>query len=448
MRCSFRAAAAIVLAIAGLASTAVSQQSRILTLEAALELAREHNPDYRRALAQAGAADAAERHALGAMLPQLSVGLSTSMNQSRRFSGEDNFGQPIKRDDPLIFTGSSSNQSISLGQLTLFDGGQRFRQLRAARANGRAADADAVAVRARAEAQVSTAYFQAVRARDLIALEERLLASSRELLEATHRLLRVGSADPLDLLGAEVDVARRELSLDQARGDARKALLELGEQIGVRIDLGAELVDDLPESGESGTLDVEQLVATALARSPVIARSLAREEAARHQLSAARAARLPSVSLSASAGRSIGGNDYDAFMDLRPLDQSYGFGLFLNLPLFNGFTTSNNIAQARAQRIGASEELRAAQLQLEREIRGAAIDFEHAQRALALARRSAQLSRDRAELAQERYTLGGIGFKDLQDIVDRAAEAEREALAARLDLARARITLEEKAGGF
>jgi outer membrane protein len=169
--------------------------------------------------------------------------------------------------------------------------------------------------------------------------------------------------------------------------------------------------------------------------------------AAEQRLRVARADRFPVVSASASAGRSAYRSEYAALGELNPLDQSVGFGLTVSIPVFRQFRTSYTIEQARVQLELAREELRAERLAAERELRVALLDLKNAIAAAALAERAAELSRDRLELAREQFRLGSIPFTELQTILDRAAQAERDALNARFDLAEAQITLREKAAG-
>jgi outer membrane protein TolC len=91
-------------------------------------------------------------------------------------------------------------------------------------------------------------------------------------------------------------------------------------------------------------------------------------------------------------------------------------------------------------------DLRGAGLAVQRDVRQAAIDLLHAFRSLRLAEQNAELSRERQELTQEQYRLGGITFTELQNVIDRTAQAERQALEARFAFINARLVLEERLG--
>jgi outer membrane protein TolC len=94
----------------------------------------------------------------------------------------------------------------------------------------------------------------------------------------------------------------------------------------------------------------------------------------------------------------------------------------------------------------AQHDLRGARLTLERDVRSALIDLRNAYRSLQLAEENADLSRERQDLTQEQYRLGGVNFTELQNVIDRMAQAERQLLDARFQFITARLSLEERLG--
>jgi outer membrane protein TolC len=416
-----------------------------LTLAGALERARERNPAHRKALNDLPVAAAAERRALGGFLPDLRLSMGFNAYSSRTVTGEDDYGQPIALEDPIEFSRSSSSQGLSM-TIPIFAGGRRFAELSAARAETRVARAGVLAELARLDAEVARSYFTAVRYQRQAELEESLLESAAQHLEATRRLLAIAARDPLDLLGAEVEVARQERAVSDARAEATKAVLRLRELMGESGPESHVLADGLPALFDPSVFDLEQLVAAAVAANPGLARLEARETAADRQVSVARSGRWPTVNFNAGYGRSVGLAGTEALWELNPRNSNTSFGLSFSLPLFSQFQTSYQVAQARAGRDDAREDLRAARLLAEREVRAAVLDLQSAYEGAMLADRAASLAADRLEMARERYTLGTLSFTELRDVVDQGAAAEREALAARSRFAEALVALEERVG--
>jgi outer membrane protein len=423
-------------------------QGEPLSLQQALATAEDNNPAYRRALTEVATSQADVRRARGAFLPDVSLALRTSGSYNRTLTGVDPFGEVQERPGgALESNGSFNDQSISVSGFSLFDGGQRRRDLRAAHAGEQATAARVGSEEIRMRADVARRYWEAVRTDRTIRLEEELMSAARDRLEVTQALVRVGVRGPLDVLGAEVAVAEQEQALERARGEARTRQLDLRQAMGVIQGGWLRLTDEPPAVFDPSSLDTEALVAAALSSHPRIQRVDLTVLQSQQRYGSAKAGRLPRLSMGASMGRSQRYSDYGGLKDLNPLDQSLGVNFSLQVPLFSGYRTTYSIQSARAARDAATEDARGERLALEREVRGALIDLDNAYRAAQTAERTLGLNRQRLELAQEQYRVGALTLNDLTDAVERAARAERDVLRTRFEFATAMATLEERAGG-
>ena len=430
-----------------LAPVALSAQPapQPLSLTEALRLAERGNPRFRQSANDVDVAEAQRRQAYGGYFPSLSLTMGFNGNGSQTLTGEDDFGNPIRGDRRTIRS-SSAQQGLQLN-MTLFDGGARERRIGAAKENVRAAEADVTSQRAQLHAEVAAQYFRVQAAQARLALEERLLAAAREQLDAAERRYRIAAANREDVLGAEADAARAEAQLETARGDVQKAMLALRERIGLETSQPFVLTDSIPRPAADVALDADSLVRLAGARHPTLAAAQARTDAAHATARAARGVRWPSIAATASFSRSDRASDYGAFGDVDPRGtQGYGFGLQTSLPFFDRFQTGASIAQADATAEDARQQLRAERLRVEQEVRAATIDVENARRALRLGERAAALSRERVELARARYEAGALDFVQYQTVVRSSAEAERQEADARLQLALAWVTLQQRLG--
>jgi outer membrane protein len=419
---------------------------RELTLEEALRLAQEWNPAYRRALAQADASGADVLAATGQFLPNLNGSLGFDADRSTVATGQDDFGGNLELEQSRTIERSYSSQGLS-SQLTLFDGFQNINGLKGARAGSRAAHHGVDAQAAILDAEVKRRFYQSVRLQQLVAIEERLLGAREDELVATDRLFRVAAREQVDVLGAQVEVARQEQNLQSALGEAEKALLALGEIIGLEEVAEFEIVGGFPEVFDPELLDREELVARALRLNPGLQQAFENAARAGHEAASARGIRWPTIYATARFTRSVGQEGYGGLFQFNPQDNNMGLGLNLSFPLFTRFNTSQTIAQADMNRETADENLRETRLQLEREVRSAHIDVQNSYRQLQLAERSAELGRQRLAMAQEQYQLGSRSFTELQQIVNVSASDERSALTARLNYVTAVIGLEQLVGG-
>ncbi len=413
-----------------------------LTFREALDIARQRNPVYRRALNAVETADLTANQRRGALLPRADASLSFRGNNTRSFTALDEFGEPV---EGFVETTSSSASQSVFASVDLFNWAN-IQSWRAAQAETDASEASAAFQAAQLRTRVGVAYYDAVRAQQRITLEERRLEIAETQLEAIRELLRVAARQPTDVLGAEVDVATQEQELQRVRGEARKAMLSLQNELGVEGATDWALEEDFPPLFDPSGLDPDLLVEEASGSAPRVREAVARVDAADRSVGAARSARFPTVSLGGSVSRGDSRRDYAALFEMDPQNRALGFSISASLPLFSGLQTSAAIAQAEVRADDAREQLREARLQVGTEVRSALIDLENAHRAVELAERAHELAQQRLELGQEEYRQNSIDFTQLQTMVQQAAQAERSLLEARYNFLVARLTLEERVG--
>ncbi|MDH4043121.1 MAG: TolC family protein [Gemmatimonadota bacterium] len=416
-----------------------------LTLEDAIAIARERSPELAQARNSLDAQGSQVSAGFGSLLPTLTAQLSFGGSDSRTVSGLDDFGQPVEQEIVRRFQSSTSSQGLYTG-LTLFNGLRSLKTYSAAKASFTSAEENRLTVETRVDAETTRRFYDAIRTRQLIALEDRLLASAREQRDATSRLFRTASATQEDLLGAEADVASQELQLARAEGEAEKALLAVREQLALVEAISFAVTGEVPTAWDPASIDPDSLVAVAVRTHPDVARLDAAARAAHLRASAARGSYWPTVRLGASLSRSSNAVGYDALFNFNPQNRTLGFSLSLDWPLFQGFQTRAQVAQASADALNAEESLRAAKLAREREVRAALIDLQNAYRGVALAERATELSNERLRLSRERYAIGAITFANLQILIDRAAQEERQLINARYSFVAAAVTLNERVG--
>ncbi len=438
-----RCVLAVVLATAPLEA----QEPRVLSLEDALELARQNNPVLRQAINELELTPAGMRAAWGAFLPNLSLSLGTNVNLNRRLQAEDFFGNPIANPNVEWVTASSSSQSVS-AQIDLFEGGARFHQRGAERARGISRERRVEAEMTATWARVAESFYQTIRHSYLLELELAILEGKRVDLESTRRLFELAIGTRVDVLGAELQVQQQERAVRQAENEYAKAVLAL------RAETGATDGDDfttrgtLPEPFDPVALDEAGLIGRALEQSPVILQNRAEMDVGRASLSAVRSARLPTISLSTFFFQDAYGPEYKAAFKPFSSDSRYASArLSLSIPVFTGFSTERNIAEAQVQLANAEEQMRQTRLETERDVRSRLIDLRGAWDSYRLAERSSEIAEERLRLAREGYRLTTVTFSDLQLAIEGAANERRTAINARYDFAVARIALEQVVGG-
>jgi outer membrane protein TolC len=429
------------------ADAAGQQAPRTLTLDEAKRIAWTRNPGVRRAVTDLSLAELRQRQARNnVFLPQFGSGLNFSIGRFRRYTAEDFVGEPLA--DPYYAEAVSSSTSQRVGiSMQLFSIGS-WLQLGSAKASVRQSEQSMSVEMHRAGAEVERRFHSVLLADDAVRLEERFTNTARERLEAEKGKLAAGVSLPADMLGAEIEVLDQEMRLEQARGEALKARLQLLDALGITEDVELELVGAVPEAFDPAILADDAIVERSLRSSPQIRQAEVALENSRMQQRSARAFRWPSVSGSASYSRNRSTSGSDAFWELNPQNRGYDIGLQVSVPVpILRFNENLNIQSADLSHARVVEEDATTRASLERQVRAALIDLDNAWRSLQSAVRRAELSAERARLAGEQHRHGTITFIEFQQINDAEAQSQRGLVNSRVGFTNARIALEELLGG-
>jgi len=430
-----------------LADGAAAQTPRALTLDEAKRIAWTSNPEVRRAETDLTLAELRRRQAWNSVfLPDFGSGLNFSIGRFRRYTAEDFAGEPLP--DPYYAEAVSSSTSQSIGLSMQLFSFSSWLQLRNAQAGVRQSEQGRDVDMQRIGAEVERRFYRVLLADDGVRLEERFTETARERLAAEKGKLQAGVSLPADMLGAEIEVLDQEMRLEQSRGEALKARLQLLDVLGMTDNVALQPVGAVPEAFDPGTLRADELVARALQSSPRIRQAEMTLENSRRQRRSARAFRWPTVSGSASYSRNRSTSGSDAFWDVNPQNRGYDLGLQVSVPVpILRFNESLDIRAADLSHARAVEDDATTRASLERQVRSSLIDLANAWLALESALRRATLSTERARLAAAQHQHGTITFIELQQINDADAQSQRSLLDARVGFMNARLTLEELLGG-
>ncbi|MFW6199036.1 MAG: TolC family protein [Gemmatimonadota bacterium] len=432
----------------GIASAAEqTQEPRRLTLQEAIDRAHATNPAYRRSVNDLELNEVESREVWLDFLPQPTVTLlRTNMQWNRATVGTDNFGNPIPNPELRMIQSARSDQFASL--VWELDFGDWYRR-QATRLRGEEREIEVDRVGNALTSEVRSAFLDAQEMREFRRLEERLVeiqAVNREIAERGFRLAQV---DRPDLLEAELDYAEQQNRLEERRAELSATLLRLRNVIGDR-KLGAFEIAPAPlRIFNPAVLDTEALVENAVASGPDVRAAAIGLEVAERDVSLHRAEWFPTLEVRARTGRrQLSRESGDAFLQPIPdgeWDRTVGFTLsFPDLGTWFSRGAAGHREEVEVR--NARSSLRETRLRVEEEVRGLVVELQNQHRRLEVQERRAELARERLELQQERYRLGQIDYLELQNSVETAADAERQALEARYAFERALHELERARG--
>lgn len=424
-----------------------AEDVRTLTLEEALTLASEHNPNYRKALNRSGLTGARLRQGWAAFLPNVTAGYNTGQSFRREAGWRDFSGGVVVVEEPMWVTTSDANLGLT-ASFDLLDGGRRFNDYRRIRAEVRQSRLGEQVELDRIVASVQRQFLALQRQKAQLEVEEELVATGERDLDVIRRRFELALIGRTDLLAAQLDQEGQRARLRDAEGRVGTA------KIALRLVIGDPSLEDLdveegpPEPFDPASMDLEGLVRRALADNPQI-----RSQEAQVQMSSANlrdqgASRWPQLTASSSWGRSTWGDGRSAVfdMDSGDINGSARWSFSFNIPIFDRFQRSYSTASARVNLLNANEDLRQARLQLEYDVRSRYVELTTAWRTLQRLESALEFATERLEIMRQQYLLANVDIEPLRTATNQEATARRDVVDQRFEFALALLGLYETAG--
>lgn len=309
-------------------------------LESLISAAVADNPDFRAAVERVRQAEIALHVAGTSLLPSANIGGDTAWRRT----------DPGKGAGALDSNSSGANLSISY-EVDLW--GRLAAGVRGAEATFAASRHDHDAARLTLVSSVATTYFQLLAARERLVIAHDNLAIAERVFAIVEARYRDGAASALDVSRQRSTVLAQRaalLPLETLERQTRSALALLVGQTPQHFSLDVEPFAILAVPPVAPGLPAELLV-----RRPDLAAGEAQLAAADADVAAARAALLPRIQLSGSAGLAS-----TALLSLANPASTLGLGANLTHTLFDGGRLRDGVETARSRRRALVENYRSA----------------------------------------------------------------------------------------
>jgi len=424
----------LMVAAAALASPALAQ--RAITLQEAVAMARRNALVVIQAQGQAKNSSAAVRAAYGAFLPNVSL----SAGATRQFAS----GSRTRVENGQIITLPSDPWSSNAGlsaNVDLFTGGQRFFDLRQARARETAAEVNETAQQWNATLAAEQQYFNVLAARESqAAAASQLEQAALQRKTAIARVL-ARAATRSDSLRAEIQYRAAQLAIVDARNSFETANAALTRTIGSPEPVTAVPVDAVAPP----VLALDEASLRQLAQNgPAVQQSKALLTAAKAAQRSAWTDYIPS--LSASYSRS--GSGSGTAPELASSDFTYSGSLRFtaSLPLFNQFQREQRITQAKVDQEIGEAALRDARLGANEDLTTQLGAFRSAEERVISLGASLDAAEEDLRVQQQRYAVGASTLLDVLTSQTQLNQARRDLIRAWYDLRVAKAQLEALVG--
>jgi len=409
--------------LGALRPTAVAEgpvrKGEMLDLDRCIAIALSRHPDIQAAQGSLRAGDSRIGQARSGYYPQV--------NGSVGYSRTD----PTTR-GAQVYNSYSSRLSLSQN---LYDFGKTATQVKIQEFKRDSSRSDLDSIRTEVIFGVKQAYFELLRAGRNRDVSRETVEQFRHHLEQAGAFFDVGLKPKFDVTKAEVDLSTAKLNLIKAENAFRLARVTLNNAMGLPEAPDYEVEDRLSSGRQD--MDLEEAIRKAYERRPDLKAMALKRKSLEQSIELVRKDYYPS--LTGSAGYGWGGGDF-------PLDRGWSFGAEVSIPLFTGFSTQYEIAEAQANLdvLTANENL--LRQAIDQDVRQAWLNLREAAERIVAAELTVRQAIENLELANGRYASGVGSPIEVTDALVAASNAKLSEISALYDYKIALAGLERAVG--
>ena len=356
---------------------------------------------------------------------------SLGLNASEGLS----FGRGLTADNTYSNSNTTST-SFNLGtEIPIFSGFDITNDIKLSKLNLAAATASLEKARDDIRVAVAQAYVQILYNQELLHVAQEQTVHDAALLEQVRERLLAGKVSDAEVSAQQATLAQSRMSEIQAEGNLRVALLELTQLLELSSPEGFSIVT--PEVGDPSTallMRPEAIYDEAVGIKPAVEAAQLNLDYAELSVVRAKGAYLPRLSLNAGIGSNFYTNSKMAapsFSEQMKNNFSQSLGLTMSVPIFQRFSTRNNVRTAKINYKNQEIQLENVKKALYKEIQQAYYAAVTAQARYAGSQESAASARQHYELTEEKYKVGKAGVTDYNDARNNWLRAESEQIQAR-----------------
>ena len=359
----------------------------VLTLDEAVVTALANHPDLRAARERIGAQEAVLGQQMAGYFPTL------SFNNSYRTARVGDPSANVRAADAFFSEGRVN--------YTIYNFGKREGAVEAAREILNAAGhnykttVDAVILRAKQE------YYVLLGSQAIVKVREETVKSRELLVKQARGFYEVGTRARIDVARAESNLYTAQADLIAAQNAVKVSWVTLKNALGLRELAERPLVEEAIITTIPITL--EQARETAYAHRPELKSFEAQRRAQDQNIAVARRGHLPDIIFDAAYGRR---NESDNSANTFPLQPAWSVGVNLNVPIFDGFRTTNRVEETLRNYwvIRAQEEAQRQQVTLD--VEQSYLRLVELQERIRANEAAANAAKENLDLATGRYQVG------------------------------------------
>ena len=369
-------------------STSPSPTGKLLTIEDAVRIGLDNHPRIRSASERVSSQQAVLGQQMSAYYPTISMSNSYRTSQSSTNGGNDHAADAF------------SSQAIF--NLTLYNFGKREGNVQAARETVDATKQDYETTNQDTILAIKQAYYVYLGSQALVNVRKDTVRNRDLLVRQARGFYEVGTRARIDVARAEANLYTAQADLIAAENAVKIAWVTLRNAMGSPRLPEQPVAEDSPETVFSMNLAGARNVAF---DSRTELKSFDAQRRASDQLIAvARRGHLPDLIFDASYGRRHVSDQTG--LNTFPLQPTWSVQLSLNIPIFDGFRTTNRVEETlhNYYNVKAQEEDRRQQIALE--VEQSYLRVVETQERIKANDSAAKAAKENLDLAQGRYQVG------------------------------------------
>ena len=426
----------ITILLALFAVTLSSAQVRQWTLQECVEYAVENNLTVEQFELDLENAKIDKSDAVGNLLPTLSGSMSASSNT----------GFSINPTNNLPTNSTANNVNISAtSSITIFDGLRNINQLHRAKMNAIASQYRLDDLKDDIRLRVANAYLEVVSNKEQLKTFRAQYAVTEQDLKRTKELVESGVVPRGDLLEIEATAANQEQQIINGESNVLISKVNLAQLLQITDYENFDIAEEEFDIPPSDILDNSPKVIfdKAMTFRNDIKFSESNVELAEQDVKIAKGAYLPTLSAFFQYGTRYSdvtqipdGNGVPytpSLTDQLWIFDGISYGAQLNIPIFNGWSTRNNVTRSQISLEKAKLQLEQDKLDLESTIQQAYVNVNTFEKAYAAAEKTLEARTLAYEYARERYDVGLMNAFDFSQAQSRVENAQADVIRTKYD---------------
>lgn len=422
-----------------------------LSLDEALKVGLQHSPSLRAARQGEASARWAKRKAYTNWMPKVAVnsGYIRLDNETVRRANvftdvgrklAETFGEgkfDPKDIKPAAYRNTYST-SVSVIQ-PIYNGGAEWAGIRMARAGHRASGYALQDMEQEVVLKIKRAYFNVLKAQELVRLMKEVAASTREHLTHVQRMYKVGMRNRAEVLRWEVQRAEDEGKIVEAENGLAIAKAALNQAMGVPLDVEYTLKPVAEQNFPQEEPSAEE-IAQAVRTHPSVQATRAAMDLQKAGVQLAWSGFQPKVNFAYTYS-------WEKDDDLRPDgDKTWSASVQVKFPIFSSFGNYAEMKRAEADLRKAEATVRQVEQGIYLQATSAALNVKAARTRIAIARKTVEQAEENLRIVQSMYEVGTVSNIDFIDAQLAHTGARINAINALYDFYIARAELERALG--